>query len=53
MHLGTIEGHSVLFLRQVDDFAMAVDDPATYEKICDLLDARLNEPIKRQGLLSL
>jgi hypothetical protein len=39
--LGFIEGHSVLFLCQVDDFAIAVDDPATYEKICDLIDARL------------
>jgi hypothetical protein len=44
---------SVLFLRQVDDFAMAFDDPAMYEKSCDLIDTRLNEPIKRLGLLEL
>jgi hypothetical protein len=32
---------------------MAVDDPSVYEKICDLVDTRLNEPMKRLGLLSL
>jgi hypothetical protein len=32
---------------------MAVDDPTVYEKICDLIDTRLNEPIKRLGLLRL
>jgi hypothetical protein len=50
---GTVDGHSVLFLRQVDDFAISFDDPATYEKLCDLTDTRLNEPIKRLGLLRL
>jgi hypothetical protein len=32
---------------------MAVDGPTVYEKICDLIDTRLNEPIKRLGLLRL
>jgi hypothetical protein len=53
IYRGTIDGHSVLFLRQVDDFAMAVDDPDMCEKICDPIDTRLNEPIKRLGLLEL
>jgi hypothetical protein len=30
IYRGNIDGHSVLFLRQVDDFAMAVDDPTVY-----------------------
>jgi hypothetical protein len=53
IYRGIVDGHSVLFLRQVDDFAMAIDDLAMYEKICDLIDSRLNEPIKRLGLLEL
>jgi hypothetical protein len=55
IYRGAVDGHSVRFLRQIDDFAVYIDDPATYryEKLYDLIDTRLNEPIKRLALLRL
>jgi len=51
VHRGKVNGQDVLFLRQVDDFACGVDSQETHEALCDLLDARLLEPIKRMGLI--
>jgi len=51
VYRGKINGQDVLFLRQVDDFACGVDSQETYDILCDLLDARLLEPIKRLGLI--
>jgi hypothetical protein len=43
----------VIFLRQVDDFAIATSDPKTSEILLDMLDERLTIPIKRQGYLDM
>ena len=52
LYRGTIDGESVLFLRQVDDFSVGTANESTYLKLCDLLDDLLTEPIKRLGLLN-
>jgi hypothetical protein len=41
-----------LFLRQVDDFAIATNNAALYNRICDALDSTLLVPMQRQGLLT-
>uniref|UniRef100_A0A7S1VQI3 Reverse transcriptase Ty1/copia-type domain-containing protein n=1 Tax=Grammatophora oceanica TaxID=210454 RepID=A0A7S1VQI3_9STRA len=51
LYRGTIDGHDVLFLRQVDDFAIGTTSKAIYDKICDQLDSNLLEPMTRHGLL--
>ena len=43
---------NVLFLRQVDDFAIATNQEALYTSICNALDSHLLVPMKRQGLLT-
>ena len=52
LYRANIDGNEVLFLRQVDDFAIGTDDQHIYKSICDCLDALLHEPMKRQGLLT-
>jgi hypothetical protein len=52
IYRATIEGEDVLFLRQVDDFAIATNNAALYNRICDSLDSKLLVPMKRQGLLT-
>ena len=42
----------VLFLRQVDDFAIGTSDASVYDTICDQLDDCLLEPMTRQHQLS-
>jgi hypothetical protein len=39
IYQGKVDDSSVIFLCQVDDFAIALNDPATYENICGLFDA--------------
>jgi hypothetical protein len=51
IYRATIDGEAVLFLRQVD-FAIATNNAAIYNHICDSLDAKLLVPMKRQGLLT-
>jgi hypothetical protein len=53
IYRGKVNDSSFIFLCQVDDFAVALNGPAIYKNICDLFDARLNEPIKRLCLLRL
>ena len=47
-----LAGEAVLFLRQVDDFAVATNNVNIYHCICDSLDSNLLVPLKRQGLLT-
>ena len=49
LYSGTFNGQRILFLRQVDDFAIAAPDAKTSDMLMDLIDEKLSEPIKRQG----
>jgi hypothetical protein len=52
LYRAIISNENVLFLRQVDDFAIATNDLLLYTHICDALDSKLLVPMKRQGLLT-
>jgi hypothetical protein len=43
----------IVFMRQLDDFAIAAPDQHTADILMDLLDEQLTMPIKRQGLLDM
>jgi hypothetical protein len=43
----------VIFLCQVNDFAIATSDPKKSEILLDMLDERLTIPIKQQGYLNM
>jgi hypothetical protein len=45
--------HRVLFMRQVDDFAIASPDAKTSDMLMDLIDDKLSIPTKRQGYLDM
>lgn len=51
LYRGTFLGIDVLFLRQVDDFTIATSNLATFNHVCDLIDAQLHQPMKRFGIL--
>jgi hypothetical protein len=53
LYTGVINGSGVIFLRQVNDFAIATSDPKTSESLLDMLDERLTIPIKQQGYLDM
>jgi hypothetical protein len=53
LYSGLINGTRVIFMRQVDDFAIAAPDEHTANVLLDLLDDELTMPIKRQGLLDM
>ena len=53
LYSGIIDGHRVIFMRQVDDFAIATTDEATANKLLDTIDDMLSIPLKRQGLLDM
>jgi hypothetical protein len=52
LYRALIDTEHVLFLRQVDDFAIATNHEDLYTRICNDLDSKLLVPMKRQGLLS-
>jgi hypothetical protein len=53
LYSGTINGICIIFMRQVDDFAIAAPDPRTADILLDMLDENLSMPVKRQGLLNM
>jgi hypothetical protein len=53
LYSGTLHGKRVLFLQQVDDFAIASPDEKSSDMLMDLINDKLLEPIKRQGYLDL
>jgi hypothetical protein len=53
LYLGIIAGHRVLFLRQVDDFAIACEHKSTNNILLDILDNELTIPLKQMGLLDM
>ncbi len=50
---GLIEGKQIVFMRQVDNFAIAAPDERTVNTLLDMLNKKLTMPIKRQGLLDM
>jgi hypothetical protein len=53
LYSGTIDGNHILFMRQVEDFAIASPDERTSNILMDLIDDKLKIPIKRQGYLDM
>jgi hypothetical protein len=53
LYSGVIDDIRVLFMQQVDDFAIAAPDARTSDILMDLIDDRLKIPIKRQGYLDM
>jgi hypothetical protein len=53
LYLGTIDGKCIIFMRQVDNFAISAPDQRTANILLDMLDEKLTMPIKRQGLLDM
>ncbi len=53
LYSGLIDGHCVLFMRQMDDFAVAAPSEQIANHVFDMLDDRLTFPMKRMGLISL
>jgi hypothetical protein len=53
LYLGLIDGKRVLFMRQVDDFAVASPDERTASILLDMIDDKLTIPMKRQGFLDM
>ena len=52
LYRGYHKGKEVIFLRQVDDFAISAADETTCNEIIDKLDKHLKEPIKNEGIIS-
>jgi hypothetical protein len=52
LYSGVFGGHDILFLRQVDDFAISCPNAAVYGQVCDALDAQLSVPMVRHGLIT-
>jgi hypothetical protein len=53
LYSSLINGRCVLFLRQVDNFAIACEGESTANTLLDILDDALTIPLKRMGLLDL
>jgi hypothetical protein len=53
LYFGLIEGQHVLFLCQVDDFAIACSNESRANKLLYMLDDKLTIPLKRMRLLDL
>jgi hypothetical protein len=51
--LGIIADHCVLFLCQVNDFAIAYEHKSTANILLDMLDNKLTIPLKQMGLLDM
>ena len=53
LYSGIINGKQIIFMRQVDDFAIAAPDAHTADVLLDMLDDKLSIPIKRQDHLDM
>ena len=53
LYTGMINNNWVIFMCQVDDFAIAAIDAPTVDILTDMLDDHLQIPIKRQGHLDM
>jgi hypothetical protein len=52
LYSNELKGKRVLFLQQVDVFAITTPDGHTADLLINLIDDRLTIPIKRQGYLN-
>jgi hypothetical protein len=52
LYVGTVDGSTVYFLRQVDDFSVACKNANVYNSFCDLIDKHLSMPITRYGIMT-
>ncbi len=50
---GVIAGQCVIFMQQVDDFAIAAPDKKMPDILLDLINEQVSIPFKRQGLLNM
>jgi hypothetical protein len=53
LYSGLIDGQQVLFMHQVDNFAVAAPDERTANILFDMIDNRLTFPMKQMGLINL
>ena len=53
LYSGTVDENRIVFMRQVDNFAIAAPDERTSDILLDLIDEKLSIPLKRQGLLDM
>ena len=53
LYHGTLLGERVLFMRQVDDFAVAMAKMETANILFDMIDEWLTFPLKRMGLIDM
>ena len=53
LYSGLIEGERVLFMRQVDDFAVAAPTEHIANVLFDMIDDAITFPMKRMGLVTL
>jgi hypothetical protein len=53
LYSSTFNGNCVLFMHQVDDFAMVAPNAKTSNMLMDLIDEKISIPIKRQGYLDM
>jgi hypothetical protein len=51
LYSGFIDNHKVLFLRQVDDFAVASTSTAPAEKLINLINDKMRIPVKHLGII--
>ena len=52
LYRGVISGKEIFLMRQVDDFAVSADDLVTANAVLSIIDDRLTEPMKFQGIIS-
>jgi len=53
LYSGMINGHRVIFKRQVDDFVIAAPNEHTANVLFDMIDNKLTIPMKHQGYLDM
>jgi hypothetical protein len=51
LYQGTFNNEYVLFLRQIDDFAVGCRSESTYIKLCDALDKHWQVPMTCYGMM--
>jgi hypothetical protein len=53
LYSGRINGHRVLLMRQVDNFAIAATNSKTADILLDMINDKLKIPVKHQGYLDM
>jgi hypothetical protein len=53
LYSGIIDGKRIIFMQQVENFAIAAPDARTANILLDMLDGKLSIPLKQQGHLDM